>query len=180
MSYFTPVSSCSRYFTFFFISQDCWNKETGECGNKGDEVEPHWDDQESKHLVYHIAEFVIPVPIAPEVNENMLGDVRVDVVLWVFSVILDKVISIDFLYNLTFNSVSFDDESCIAWSSGLHNQEVFVDIPIRDDFLVFTVKKCTIKEIIEVCNNCKSQEIHDDIHVRSVCDERYIIDRFNN
>ena len=180
MSYFTPVSSCRRYFTCFFSSQDCWNKETGECSNKGYEVEPYWDDQESEHPVYHKAEFVVPVPIAPEVNENMLGDVRVDVVLWVFSIILDKAVSIDFLHILTFNSVSFDYESCIAWGSSLHNQKIFVDIRICDDFLEFIVKKRSIEEIIEVCNNCKSQKVHDNIHMSSVCDECYIIYSLNN
>ena len=51
----------------------------------------------------------------------MLGDVRVDVVLWVFSIILDKAVSIDFLHILTFNSVSFDNES----SNHVHSQKIF-------------------------------------------------------
>jgi hypothetical protein len=99
--------------------QDRWHKETGNHSNEWNEVVPEGNDPQSETFVDNVANFVVPVPVAPETNEDMLWNVCVDILIYIFSIIFYELCSINLLNFLAFNPITFDDESCQVRGSGL-------------------------------------------------------------
>ena len=98
---------------------ECWYKETGNHGDEWNEVVPKSNDPQSETFVDNVADFVVPVPVAPETNEDMLWNVSVDILVFIFSVIFFELCRINLLNFLAFNPIAFDDESCQVRCCGL-------------------------------------------------------------
>ena len=157
-----------------------WYKETGNHGDEWNEVVPKSNDPQSETFVDKVANFVVPVPVAPETNEDMLWNVRVDILIFIFSIIFFELCSINLLNFLAFNSITFDDESSQVRGSGLLLKEFTIGITVGNDFLVLIVEKRTVEEIVKVSNDSQGQEIHHNINVSSIGDECNVIYRFDD
>ena len=64
-----------------------WYKETGNHGDEWNEVVPEGYNPQSETFVDSVANFVVPVPVAPETNVDMLWNVSVDVLVFILSII---------------------------------------------------------------------------------------------
>ena len=67
--------------------KESWYKETGNHGDEWNEIVPEGYNPQSDKFVDGVANFVVPVPVAPETNVDMLWNVSVDVLAFILSII---------------------------------------------------------------------------------------------
>ena len=175
------IVSCRDWISFSILRfQNSWHDETRNHCYEGNEVVPDGHDDYSKELVDEVADLVVPGPVLPEIDVDVLWNAVVDVALRVFSVVRHKLAGVDFLYLLTSDSVSLDLESGVERRGGLVHQEILVDISLSDDLLVLSVEKSAVEEVVKVCNDGKGQEVHHNIDVSGVGDQSHVVDRLDD
>ena len=81
------VVSSSRCDNSRLSLNESWYKETGNHGDEWNEVVPEGYNPQSETFVDSVANFVVPVPVAPETNVDMLWNVSVDVLVFILSII---------------------------------------------------------------------------------------------
>ena len=113
------VVSCSRCDNSRLSFQKRWYEEASNHSDEWNEIVPEGNNPQSETFVDDVANFVVPVPVTPEINKDMLWNVRVDILIFIFSVISFELCFIDFFNFLAFDPIAFDDKSCQVRGGGL-------------------------------------------------------------